>query len=545
MLKRVSCILTVLVMIFCLSSGSYFRANVFADDDTSMALPSKGTLTAGTYKLTSDVTITSYVTVSSGTVVTIDLCGYSIVGSVGPLITVNGGTLNLIDSSENGTGCITNKLTSSYAIKVANNGTLNMYGGNVTGAYGIYMDDTSCVVNITAGSVTGTKYNAVYNKKGTVTISGTENVSISALASGSDKYGIYCGSGGLTISNPNTYVSASSASKAVYKQATTNMNITAGHYSTTVERYVTTEGYSCNETDDADYPYVVTADVVEPEVVLPAFYGCALTLDGYTGVTFYYDMTGVSNPDSFTLTAKIGSDGEEQSISAGTTKTLDNGITYYRYTVYVKPHEFSTPVYVRLTDGTNVTETRKYSVEEYCMSAIEDNLDEADLCKALLNYGDYATAFYTGVSSQSLESIEGWVDPVTAELAVDLSEYSGTDTPGTAKGLLLGSSVVIRIYLMPDVASESDSFTYNGTALELYAVDDESYSYYIEFPVPASDMSSTLTVYKNGEEFTSYSVLSYVYNIVQKEGSSDSALVNLCKAIYYYSVAADNYDFWH
>ncbi|MCD8108016.1 MAG: hypothetical protein LUE20_08670 [Oscillospiraceae bacterium] len=547
MRKRFGCILIALVMVFCLSSGSFSDVNVFADEENYTEISSSSkVLTTGKYKLSSNVTLKNFLQIDSGEEVTLDLNGYELSVSGTRVIIVKGGTLNLIDSSEGKTGKVTNTSTSTstHAIGISTNGTLNMNGGTVSGAYGIYTTDSSSIatINITAGTVKSTKRAAVYCYKGSVDISGTDCVEITADSSDSQAYGIHTVSATITISNPNTYVSTnSSSSYPVYKQSSSNVSITAGHYSADVTSYVS-EGYSCNKTDDTDYPYVVTADVEEPEVVLPVLYGETLTLDGTLGVTFYFSMTDVESPANYTLSAKIGDDGEEQIIYASESKILSNGVEYYRYTVYVKPNEFLTTIYASLTDCENSTDTYEYSVYDYCLNAIENEWEESELCKALLNYGDYASAYDPGISQYSFEDIGDWTDPVAEAWDVDLSEYDGTETTGVAKTILLGNTVAIRLYLTSEAASEDDVFTVDGTTLELHSVDDKNYSYYIEFKVPAKDMDTTFTVLKNGVEFTTYSVLSYVKNIVETE--DDTALANLCKAIYYYSLEASKYTGW-
>ncbi len=546
MRKRFGCILIALVMVFCLSSGSFSDVTVFADEEIYTISSSSKVLTTGTYRLSSNVTLKNFLQIDSGEEVTLDLNGYELSGSGTRIIIVKGGTLNLIDSSEGKTGKVTNTSTSTstHAIGISTNGTLNMNGGTVSGAYGIYTTDSSSIatVNITAGTVKSTKRAAVYCYKGSVDISGTDEVEITADSNDSQAYGIYTVSATITISNPNTYVCTSSSCALIKESTSADVTITAGHYSADVTSYVP-EGYSCNKTDDTDYPYVVTADVEEPEVVLPELYGETLTLDGTLGVTFYFSMEDVESPANYTLSAKIGDDGEEQTVYASDSKTLSDGVEYYRYTVYVKPNEFSTTIYACLTDGENTTDTYEYSVYDYCINAIENGWEESGLCKALLNYGDYASAYDPGISQYSFEDIDGWTDPVAGVWDVDLSEYDGTDTPGVAKTILLGSTVAIRLYLTSEVASEDDVFTVDGTTLELHSVDDINYSYYIEFKVPAKDMDTTFTVLKNDEEFTTYSVLSYVENIIGT-GTYDTVVVNLCKAIYYYSLEASKYTGW-
>ncbi|MCD7846916.1 MAG: hypothetical protein LUG49_02615 [Oscillospiraceae bacterium] len=546
MKKRALCILTALMMVFCLSS-SYFAGTIATADENYLELPASGYLEdGGYYRLDSDVTNKSALGVKSGTEVTIDLNGHSLSSESTNVILISGGTLNLIDSSSDGGGSLvqTTNTTNTYAIKISNGGTLNMSGGTVSGSYGIYSNSTGCNINITGGKVVGTEHAAIYNTNGTITVSGTTPVEISALTTKSvtEAHGIYCASGNvLSITNPNAYVctkSTASSAKAIFKSSLANATITAGYYSTDVTSYVP-EGYECVDSGNSDYPYVVKAKTLMPE-----YYGNSLTLDGEVGVTYYFDMTGQENPDIYTLQVQIEGEEETRTVAAIEPKTVD-GLYCYRYTVYVNPDQFGSTIYATLTDGTNSSETIEYSVETYCMHAIstEGWEPEAELCKALLNYGYYAS-LYTGTEcTNSLSDVSGWTDPVVGEWTADLSGYSGTGTEGVSKALILGSSVVIRLYIEKGTTEISDVLTFGDAVLERHSVTDENYEYYVEFKVPAKDMVNTQTVLKNGEEFTSYSVLSYVYNALKSDETAEN-LSNLCKAIYYYSVVAYNYNGW-
>ncbi len=540
MIKKFRCLLTIVVMVFFLSLSNFAGVVAFADDEeTYLEIPTKGgSLSSGTYKLTEDVTVGGTLKISSGVEVTIDLNGYTITCKDKYAVNIAGGTLNLYDSSTDGDGTIIDPVySSSYcAVRVSSSGVFNMYGGNLYGEYGLYI--STGTANITSGTIKAEDKCGIYSETGTVTISGTDKVEVTALAtSNSDAYGICCKTSSyLYVYNPNLYVKTYNSSLTAVYKTSSKLYIMGGHYSTTVASYVA-DGYICKETDDSEYPYVVTADVE-----LPSLYGETLTLDGSVGVTFYFDMTGQTDPDTYTLVAEIDGADETQTVYSGRSKTIDDSV-YYRYTVYVKPTQFNSTISAYLTDGTNSTDIYEYSVATYCLKAISGGWDESDLCKAILNYGDYATAYYSQISINSLENVDDWSDPVAEEWTADLSEYSGTETEGVAKALLLGDSVVIRVYMTSGVACEDDTFSVDGTSLTLHELENESYAYYVEFKVSARNMSEIFTVMKNGEEFTSYSVLSYVNNVV-KADTSDSALSDLCKAIYYYSVAADNYAGW-
>lgn len=63
MKKRVLCILTALMMVFCLSSSYFAGIIATADGETYKEITSSTTrLTSGTYKLTDDVTVKNTLT---------------------------------------------------------------------------------------------------------------------------------------------------------------------------------------------------------------------------------------------------------------------------------------------------------------------------------------------------------------------------------------------------------------------------------------------------------------------------------------------------
>ncbi|MCD7785124.1 MAG: hypothetical protein LUH18_06040 [Oscillospiraceae bacterium] len=546
MFKRFTCVITVLVLIFCLSLSNFAGVVAVADDETYLEITSKSNvLTSGTYKLTSDVTLNNPLQVNSGVEVTIDLCGYSLKCSGNQVILVNGGTLNLMDSSESGTGTVKNTSTSTSAsksgIKISNGGTLNMSGGTVSGTYGIYSVSNNCSINITGGSVIATGQVGIYyiptgSDEGSITISGTDTVVITTLGDDAKDYGIYCTNKiTLTISNPNTYVSASLASKAVYAPSSSRVTITAGHYSSAINSSYIPEGYSYTETEEG---FVVTSDIS------PEFYGKALTLDGEIGVTYYFTMDGVMNISDYKLYATI--DGETAETVTAETKTLSDGVTYYRYTVYVKPTQISSGIVAYLSDGSNKVDAGTYSVYEYCEYAINASGVEweevEDLCEAVLNYGYYAQVWYNNSEStlqSSIRSLDSaWTDPTSSFNLSSLSGYA-TTSDGIKKTLALDGGVYIRIY----VTDTSATYSVDGETLEVEADGNGSY---VEFKVYAKEMYKTFTVLKGDEVYTSYSIYTYIYNVCNSEISGDitESLQNLCKAIYDYGEEAKAYNNW-
>ncbi|MCD8007144.1 MAG: hypothetical protein LUF29_09345, partial [Oscillospiraceae bacterium] len=214
---------------------------------------------------------------------------------------------------------------------------------------------------------------------------------------------------------------------------------------------------------------------------------------------------------------------------------------YYRYIVYVSPTQFDTTITAYLTDGSTTVSVSDYSVYAYCTAAMtSDESDELyavkDLCEAVLNYGYYVEKWLDGSSSIDILDIDlTWTDPVKyGTWDVDLSTYSSTANGIEGKTLALdGEGIFIRLYV-------SDSSTYTVSSKDIISGSDSSGSY-IEFKVPAKEMSSIFSIYRDGVFYTSYSIYSYIKNTVDDENEN---LSNVCKAIYYYGQASAAYQGW-
>ncbi len=280
---------------------------------------------------------------------------------------------------------------------------------------------------------------------------------------------------------------------------------------------------------------------------LPTFYGRALTLDGEIGVTYYFSMDGVTNPGDYYLSATIDG-GTEQTYTLDSTVDIDD-VTYYRYTVYVNPTELYSDIEATLTDGTTEVETTTYSVSTYCEKAIKNEdgtwSNEVALCEAVLNYGYYVETWLNKSSSIDIsESDDDWTDPV-GTWTVDLSSYSNSTNEEGVNGKTLaldGEGIFIRIYVSDGTAN------YAVSGQEVITGTDEDNGAYIEFKVAAKNMDKTFTIIKDGEEFSTYSVYSYIYSItsskIDESNGITENLQNLCKAIYYYCVEAQSYNGW-
>lgn len=157
---------------------------VVADEEvtyTDWTSTSKLPSSSGAYKLTKNVTVTSYTQLTSGTDVTLDLNGYTITVNISGAAAyfVYSGAILTIEDSSGGDGVI--DVVSGGGIYVMG-GTLNLTGGTITikstatnPLYLIYMYQDSSVVNISGGNLTteradvtfiGTYGNGTYNITG-------------------------------------------------------------------------------------------------------------------------------------------------------------------------------------------------------------------------------------------------------------------------------------------------------------------------------------------------------------------------------------------
>ncbi|MCD7847651.1 MAG: hypothetical protein LUG49_06455 [Oscillospiraceae bacterium] len=226
------------------------------------------------------------------------------------------------------------------------------------------------------------------------------------------------------------------------------------------------------------------------------YYGRSLTLDGEIGVTYYFNLDGVTNPENYVL--KVSIDGTAvDDVKASETKKV-NDIEYYRYIVYVSPTQLDSDISVTLTDGTNTVAVDTYSVYDYCEYAITDTSGEWDaekpLCEALLNYGYYVEILKNGSSSIDIKKDldSSWTDPVTGTWDADFISIDTSDGV-TGKTLALdGTGIYIRLYV-----SDNAGFTVSGK--EVITGTDGTYGNYIEFKIPAKEMSNVFTIYKDGE----------------------------------------------
>lgn len=143
----------------------------------------------------------------------------------------------------------------------------------------------------------------------------------------------------------------------------------------------------------------------------------------------------------------------------------------------------------------------------------KDASDTKEIAEALEAYCEAAKAYFGGETvtnySDKWDSIKAAIKPSYSDSkTTDL----GTDYYGSS--LLLKSSTLLRHYYTAEVADSTPKGEY----------------YYVDASVPAHE-------YANASE---YCVNDYIYKVLNNDKADDN-LKNICAALYYYGVAANNY----
>ncbi len=561
---------------FVLTDGSYISTSSFAgeysdidNDYDGLALAGTGSFTMNGGTISGGVTVSnnSSFTMTDGTISNASGSGVKLneAGQTSQVFTVvlnSDGTINSISENQN----ITDNLANYFTMK----------GGTITGCSttgnggGVYVG-SACIFTMSAGTITGNNADtgggvcvcktSVNEGYATFTMTGGAIYGNSATTEGSD---IYTGDGHVTIISASSMTGCSDY--VWYTDASSNRY---------TDSNITTEVTETTFTESCTSLIAVTA------VATPKLYGRTLTLDGQIGVTFYFDMTGVDDPDSYYILASgyldtFGYKTTDRKVDAGTTKEID-GVTYYRYTVYINPALLNyDEISITMTNGTTTTGTYTYSVATYCSKAIANSWAEADLCKALMNYSNYVNKYFiidngtftiTNYDASWQDPVANWNVELTTEDSGEEVTYP-TNVTSVGASLDLQSEIVLRFYLN---ASSVDGLTVqieyeDGTVASTTLTEDSSqtgYTYSIEVQIPAKKLNDTFTLSitdSEGNKYTyDYSVENYIADALEMtvsredyssdgeyaEAASDlNNLQNLCKAIYFYKQALASYNNW-
>ena len=290
---------------------------------------------------------------------------------------------------------------------------------------------------------------------------------------------------------------------------------------------------------------------VEPSVL----YGCSLSPRGNIAMNFYLILTEEALADEG---AYVEMNGTRYPLAQAEARQV-NDQTMHRFTCEMPAKQMNDAVTLRLfgSDGTPLPFARRdqditqtgypFTIHDYIELTREQSDDPllVALVEAMSDYGSCAQAHFR-YDTDSRAAILGDLESVTAE---DLAGYAPKLSTSGHSGLTyLGSSLVlrsetaIRHYFSLDEGEIGDySFKVGGK--ELTPVQGDQ-GWYVEIPdIYARYLDKTYVLTASGAEgkiFTlRYSALSYAKNVLEK--NEDPTLMDLARAVFRYSQAADAY----
>ncbi len=300
----------------------------------------------------------------------------------------------------------------------------------------------------------------------------------------------------------------------------------------------------------------------------------SLTLNGDIGVNFYVNLTedeaaNATVDFSYTVNGRT----KKSSVDLKNAEKTENG---YRVTCYVSAPEMTNIITAALSIGGEEVEADRYSVKTYADKILSDTYrteylekhteDEynylAALIKTMLNYGaatQYQFADEHSNTAFANDGINYDLAPLTAEelSAINMpapdksainAQLTGTGLKYYGYTMLLYSKTTLRFYFLknsPDtditgihlnIGTGENTVTYNAKTY------DEHFAYVEVEGIPAYELDNAYTLSVNGIELGSYSVLTYVKDVLT-DSAADQTLKDTVTAMYrYHKAAVDWFD---
>ena len=257
--------------------------------------------------------------------------------------------------------------------------------------------------------------------------------------------------------------------------------------------------------------------------------GYSLSLSGNIGVNFFMDLSDEVIADDKAYMQFTLPNGKTPQVMVNEAEIAFVGEKkYYVFSCEVAAKEMDDTITAQIITSDGVGVEYKYTVREYADYILDEShgYDDTtkDMVSAMLSYGDYAKAYFSGEELTATSEI----DAVTADMLASYAmTVSGTLPEGIeyyGSTLLLESETTIRHYFK--VAEGADISAYGMTEKDGY--------YYIQCSdIPAGSLGTAQNI-SVGEYTISYSPLSYAYAALNSDSANDS-LKNLVKALYIYN----------
>ena len=281
-------------------------------------------------------------------------------------------------------------------------------------------------------------------------------------------------------------------------------------------------------------------------------YGHSITLDGSIGVNFYVELTDellASDTAAMVFTVPSGNKTETQTllvkdvIAQGSNKVVIGGKTYYKFKCSVSAKDMASNITAQLVDGDKAGTEYTYSVKDYAdylLTHAEENeefANAAPLVQKMLSYGAYSQKLF-GEGTPLADSYKGDVSGVDIPATFKYNAEKTILPDGvTLEGatLSLKSETTLSLYFKG--LPQNTKFTCAGKAVE--TAKNGEYVIARIRGIKADELESSFTVTFTGGS-VEYSPMTYCYNVLSG-GSTDKNLQNVCKALYQYAQAANEY----
>lgn len=259
-----------------------------------------------------------------------------------------------------------------------------------------------------------------------------------------------------------------------------------------------------------------------------------LTLEDNVSVNFKINVD-----DSITGTAKVhiavGSDAKVYDI--GSLVANDDGT--YIVSTKVAAARMTEAITVKITNGTDTTEEKTYSIKTYAQTILDGNYPETtkNLVKAMLHYGAAAQNYFNYKTNDLANAGVGAVTsaaPATANIFKTVGSADGVEFYGAT--LVFRDRIALRYYFT--VTGDISQYTFTVSGKEVTPV-HKGNQYYVEIAdINPQDLDTAFTVKVNDTLSVTYSPMNYVVNM-HKKGTED--LQALMQALCDYHKAAVAY----
>lgn len=247
-------------------------------------------------------------------------------------------------------------------------------------------------------------------------------------------------------------------------------------------------------------------------------------------------------------------------INSGMETKREDGNVFFKVPVKLDPTLLTADIqfYFRWTSGGTAKFSKVFhkTVKEYCDYYIENPTsdEQADLVKALLNYGGYSQTYY-GVNTGNLANTglyeENPIDDVEITDGSVISETAATGLSFTALQLFLDTTPTMRFYFELDdgysIGNYSFKLVFGGKDYRLTPdYDEDNKRYYVDVEnIPARHIGSRFTISAANKDddfaFTVESSINcYIKTAIENENNGE-AKKNMLKALYWYGVCAAAY----